>query len=69
VGDMEKSIKIFESFIEQDQNDIIYWKKISGEQKLEILEAIRAQYWALYNEHPGRLLRVYRIIERTKHDT
>lgn len=52
---MIRSLKIFHSHDEQDQADREYWKSLSGEQKLEILEAIRMQYWAFKNEHPQRL--------------
>jgi hypothetical protein len=62
---MEKVVKIYGSFKEQEKDDVAYWKNLSGDQKLEILEIIRANYWALRNEHPGRLQRVCRIIKRT----
>ena len=61
---MKKSIRIYSSFEEQQQDEIRYWKRLSGDAKLEILEAIRAQAWALKNEYPGRFQRVYRIIKR-----
>ena len=61
---MEKVIKIFNSFEEQELDDIKYWKNLSGDKKLEILEVIRANYWALKNESPGRLQRVCTIIKR-----
>lgn len=61
---MEKIIKIFKSFEEQEAHDIEYWKRLSGDKKLEILEIIRANYWAMQNDTPGRLQRVYRIVKR-----
>lgn len=61
---MDKTIKKYNSFKEQQKDDIQYWKSISADQKLEILEAIRAQARAINNEHPRRLQRVYRIITR-----
>jgi hypothetical protein len=61
---MEKTIQIFQSFADQEKAERQYWKNLSGDEKLEILEAIRFQYWALNNEHPRRLQRVYRIVER-----
>jgi hypothetical protein len=63
---MEKVIKIFDSFEEQELDDIEYWKNLSGDKKLEILESIRLHYWALRNECPRRFQRVYRIIKRKK---
>jgi len=61
---MDKTIKKFKSFRDQEVDDIEYWKNLPGEKKLEILECIRLNYWALRNENPGRLQRVYRIIKR-----
>ena len=60
---MEKTIKIYNSFAEQEKDEIAYWKNLSGEKKLEILEAIRANYWAMHDDAPTRLQRVYRIIK------
>ena len=61
---MEKVIKIFNSFEEQEEEEKQYWQNLPGEKKLEILEYIRLQYWALNNENPRRLQRVYKFIER-----
>ena len=61
---MEKVLKIYKSFEEQEKDEIEYWKKVSGAVKLEVLEIIRANYWAINNETPGRLQRVYRIVNR-----
>ena len=62
---MEKVAIKFNSFEEHEAADIEYWKSLSGERKLEILEAIRAQYWVMKNEHPRGLQRVCRIIKRS----
>ena len=61
---MQKIAKIFRSFEEQELDDVKYWKSISGDKKLEILEIIRANYWAMKNEHPRRFQRVYRIVKQ-----
>ena len=61
---MEKIIKIFKSFEEQEAHEVEFWKNFSGEKKLEVLEIIRANYWAMQNDTPGRLQRVYRIVKR-----
>jgi hypothetical protein len=61
---MEKTIRVFKSFEEQERDEVQYWKNISGSKKLEVLEIIRAQYWALKNGNPERLQRIYRIIDR-----
>lgn len=63
---MEKVIKIFESFEEQEAAEVEYWQNLPGDKKLEILEIIRANYWALKNESPGRLQRVYRIVKHSQ---
>lgn len=63
---MEKVIKIFKSFEEQEAADVEYWQNLPGEKKLEILEMIRANYWALKNESPRRLQRVYRVVKRSQ---
>ena len=61
---MEKVIKIFNSFEEQEEEEKQYWKNLSGEKKLEILEYIRLQYWAMKNDSPPEFERIYRITER-----
>jgi hypothetical protein len=62
---MEKVAKIYDSFEEQEADEVEYWKNVSGDRKLEVLEMIRANYWAMKNEAPGRLQRVYRVVERS----
>jgi hypothetical protein len=62
---MDKIIKIYNSFDEQEQDDIKYWKNLSGKRKLEILEIIRGNYWAIKNETSPRFQRIFRIIKRT----
>ena len=61
---MEKIVKIFKSFEKQEAYEKEYWKNLSGDKKLEILEIIRGNYWAMKNDTPRRLQRVYRIIKR-----
>ena len=61
---MKKTVKIYNSFDEQENDDVKYWKNISGKRKLEILEIIRGNYWAINNETSPRLQRIYRIIKR-----
>ncbi|MBW2005585.1 MAG: hypothetical protein JRI72_13485 [Deltaproteobacteria bacterium] len=61
---MIKIGKKFRSFNEQEREDEQYWRTVSGNRKLEILEIIRAQYWAVKNETPGRFQRIYRIIKQ-----
>ena len=35
---IEKTVKIFKSFKEQEEADLEYWQKISGEEKMRIVE-------------------------------
>ena len=62
---MERVVRIFHSFEEAEAAEEEYWRHLPGHKKLEVLEVIRANYWALRNEAPGRLQRVYRIIKRS----
>jgi len=62
---LKKIVKKFNSFEEEEAEEIRYWRNIPGDKKLEFLEMIRAQYWAIKNETPARLQRVYRIIKQT----
>lgn len=62
---MKKVAKIYKSFAEQEADEVRYWRQLPPEKKLEILEIIRLQYWAMRNELPGRLQRVYRIVKQT----
>jgi len=61
---MEKIIKIYNSFSEQEEDDVQYWTNLSGEKKIEYLEIIRTQYWYLINDNPPGFQRVSRIIKR-----
>jgi hypothetical protein len=63
---MEKTVKKYNSFTEQEQDDILYWRTLTGEEKLKILEIIRANYWAIKNENPPGFQRVYRVVEQTQ---
>jgi predicted Fe-S protein YdhL (DUF1289 family) len=60
----KKTIKIYHSFEEQEADEIKYWKGLSGEQKLEVLESIRANYWAMNRGTPKRFQRILKIVKR-----
>ncbi|MGA7722225.1 MAG: hypothetical protein WCA84_13730 [Ignavibacteriaceae bacterium] len=47
---IEKTVKIFKSFKEQEEADLEYWQKISGEEKMRIVEEMRKEYIRLH--HP-----------------
>ena len=61
---MQKTVKIFHSFEEEERENVQYWKQLDGSTKLEILDAIRANYWMLKNEYPEGFQRIYRIVKR-----
>jgi hypothetical protein len=61
---MQKTVKIFRSHEDQEFDDVQYWRALPGVNKLEVLEAIRAQVWMMRDEHPGRFQRVYRLAKR-----
>jgi len=61
---MEKVIKKYNSFLEQEIEDKKYWKNLSGEKKLKILEYIRLQYWTLNNNIPMKFEKVFKVTER-----
>jgi hypothetical protein len=61
---MKKTVKIYRSFSEQDADDVSYWRNLPGDEKLNCLEIIRAQYWAMNNEAPPRFQRIYKVIKR-----
>lgn len=60
---MKKSVKIFHSFEEEEKANIEYWKNLEGSKKIEILEAIRAEYMRANNIEP-KFQHVYRIVKR-----
>ena len=62
---MERVARKFNSFDEAEAAEIEYWKNLSGEKKLEILEELRSIYWSLKNEKIRGFQRVYKVIERT----
>ncbi len=60
---MEKVIKIFKSFKEQEKADKLYWQSISPKEKIDILEQIRKQAIGVkYGSQ--RFQRVFRIIKQ-----
>lgn len=60
---MEKVIKIFKSFKEQEKADKLYWQSISPEEKIDILEQLRKQYIRMHNG-TSRFQRVFRIVKQ-----
>ena len=61
---MDRTAKIFHSFEEAEKAETEYWKTLSGDKKLEVLEELRSKYWALTHERKPGFQRVYRIIEQ-----
>lgn len=61
---MEKKIKIFNNFSDQEKEEILFWASQTYEKKLETLEIIRQNYLNLIDKNSRRFQRVYRIIEQ-----
>jgi hypothetical protein len=58
---IEKTVKIFKSFKEQDEADLEYWRNISGEEKMRIVEEMRKEYIRLYHPEFKGIEKVVRI--------
>jgi len=58
---IEKTVKIFKSFKEQDEADLEYWRNISGEEKMRIVEEMRKEYIRLYHAEFKGIEKVVRI--------
>ena len=61
---MEKILRKFNTFEEQEKEEIKFWQNLAGDKKLEMLEHIRSNYWAMNNGQVPRVQRIYRIIEQ-----
>jgi predicted Fe-S protein YdhL (DUF1289 family) len=62
---MERVVKIFHSFEDAEAAEVEYWKNLSGEKKLEILEELRSRYWLIENEKIRRFQRIYKVLKRS----
>ena len=60
---IQRTVRKYSSFAEEEAGEKSYWQRIPGDQKLEILEIIRSNYFALEDESGPRFQRVYRITE------
>jgi hypothetical protein len=58
---IEKTVKIFKSFKEQEEADKEYWKNISGEEKIRMVEEMRAEYIRLFHPEIKGIEKVVRI--------
>lgn len=61
---MEKVIQIFNSHEEAEQADIAFYKSLTGEQRLQILFTLVAQYSSWSRGAAKGFERVCRVIER-----
>ena len=61
---MEKTIRKFDSFADQDRYEVDYWKSVEPDKKLEVLESIRELYMELNGEGQQGFQRVLRVIEQ-----
>lgn len=60
---MEKIVKKI-PLKKSDRADIEYWKQKSPEEKLDVLQYLREEYYIFKNENRKGLQRVYRIIKQ-----
>lgn len=58
---IEKTVKIFKSFKEQEEADTEYWKNISGDEKMRIVEEMRIEYIRLFHPEIKGIEKVVRI--------
>ena len=58
---IEKIVKIFNSFKEQEEADIKYWQNISGDEKIRIVEELRKEYIRLFHPEIKGIEKVVRI--------
>ena len=61
---MEKVIKKFKSFHEQESYEAEYWKTIDPDVKVAILESIRSSHMEISGEGQQGLQRILRIVKR-----
>jgi hypothetical protein len=61
---MERVVHIAKSFEEAEQWDIEQYMSMTPEQRLDLLQQLREQYYIFKNENRKRLQRVYRIIKQ-----
>lgn len=60
---MEKTVRKL-TFKEAEELDYEYWRKVSPEEKLDMVQRLREIYYCLSDENRKRLQRVYRVIEQ-----
>jgi|GEM_PF-1564123 hypothetical protein len=58
---IEKTVKILKSFKEQEEADLEYWQKISGEEKMRIVEEMRKEHIRLHHPVIKSIEKVVRI--------
>jgi len=60
---MEKVVKIFNNFSDCERHEIEYWKSVNPNEKLIMLESIRAMHMEISGGSKQGLQRVLRVIE------
>ncbi len=60
---MEKTIKVV-NLADADRLDIEYWKTKTPEEKLDVLQHLREEYYTFKNEDRKGFQRVYRVLEQ-----
>ncbi len=60
---MEKTLRIID-LSEADTLDIAYWRKKTPAERLDVLQALREEYYTFKNESRKGFQRVYRVLEQ-----
>ena len=61
---MKQTIHIARSFKEAEERDICQYKSMTPEERLDILQRLREEYYIFKNESRKGFQRVYRIIKQ-----
>ena len=61
---MERIVHIARSFEEAEQWDMQQYMAMTPEERLDLLQQLREQYYIFKNENRKRLQRVYRIVKQ-----
>ena len=61
---MERVVHISRSFEEAEQWDVQQYLTMTPEERLDLLQHLREQYYIFKNENRKRLQRVYRIVKQ-----
>lgn len=61
---MDRVIRRTKSFKEAEEWDIQHYRSMTPEERLDILQRLREEYYSFKNESRKRFQRVYRVIKQ-----